>query len=63
MTQLRKFIIDHIDPLGQGVFKQDGEIFFIPKTLPNEEGDFEVLKSSKGVNFGKLVKLEKIMII
>lgn len=59
MTQLKKFIIDHIDPLGQGVFKKDGEIFFIPKTLPGEEGEFEVLRSSKGVNFGKLVKVSE----
>ena len=57
MTQYRTFLIDHIDPLGQGVFKHEGEIFFIPKTLPREEGKFTVLKSSKGVNFGELIEV------
>ena len=57
MTQPKKFIIDHIDPLGQGVFKESGEIYFIPKTLPGEEGTFDVKRSSKGVNFCELQSL------
>ena len=49
-----KFKIDHIDPMGQGVCKQDGQIYFIPKTLPDEVGTATVTKSSKGVNFANL---------
>jgi 23S rRNA (uracil1939-C5)-methyltransferase len=45
------YIIDHIDPLGQGVFKQDDQVYFIPKTLPGESGTAKVVKSKKGVNF------------
>lgn len=57
--QIKKFIIDHIDPLGQGVFKEGEEIFFIPKVLPKEEGTFEILKTKKGVNLGRLLELTK----
>ncbi len=56
---MKKFLIDHIDPLGQGVFKEEDQIYFIPKTLPEETGLFSVLKQSKGVNFCKLESLEK----
>ena len=52
---MSKFLIDHIDPLGQGVFKQNDQIYFIPKTLPGETGQFEVLKSKKGVRTSKLI--------
>lgn len=60
MTQSRpkSFLIDHIDPLGQGVFKNDGDIFFIPKTLPTETGTFKVNKSTKGVHFGEIITLD-----
>jgi 23S rRNA (uracil1939-C5)-methyltransferase len=54
-----RFIIDHIDPLGQGVFKQNDQIYFIPKTLPGEEGKFEVIQSRRGVNFGRLEEITK----
>ncbi len=54
-----KFIIDHIDPLGQGVFKKGEDIYFIPKTLPGEEGHLKVLKKSKGVHFCELINLTK----
>lgn len=57
---MKKFIIEHIDPLGQGVFKENDQIYFIPKTLPKETGTFEILKSKKGVNFGKLISLDKV---
>ena len=55
---MKKFKIDHIDPLGQGVFKEGDEIYFIPKTLPDETGEFEILKSKKGVHFGQLESLD-----
>jgi 23S rRNA (uracil1939-C5)-methyltransferase len=57
--QKLRFIIDHIDPLGQGVFKENDQIYFIPKTLPEEEGEFEVIQSRRGVNFGSLNALSK----
>lgn len=56
---MKNFIIDHIDPLGQGVFKENDQIFFIPKTLPGEEGNFDIVKKSKGVHFGILKSLTK----
>ena len=59
LALMDRFLIDHIDPLGQGVFKKDGEVFFIPKTLPDEEGIFKILKQKKGVCFGQLEKLTK----
>jgi len=55
---MNKFLIDHIDPLGQGVFKQNEQVYFIPKTLPGESGEFKVDKSSKGVNFATCTKLD-----
>ncbi len=59
MTSINKieFLIDHIDPLGQGVFKKDDQIYFIPKTLPGETGSASVLRSTKGVNFARLEHL------
>ena len=58
LAPMNKFLIDHIDPLGQGVFKEDGQVYFIPKTLPGESGEFKINKSSKGVNFATCTKLE-----
>ena len=55
---MMKFIIDHIDPFGQGVFKSGKDIYFIPKTLPGEKGSFKVLKKSKGVHFCELISVE-----
>jgi 23S rRNA (uracil1939-C5)-methyltransferase len=55
--QLIHFKIDHLDPLGQGVFKINQSIFFIPKTLPGEEGIARVIKKKKGVSFAQVVEL------
>ena len=64
------FRIEHIDPLGQGVFKseeadiENGEVkrqvTFIKKTLPGEEGTAEIFSSKKGVRFAKLIEIKKI---
>ncbi len=48
-----KFTIEHLDPLGQGVSKEN-KIAFIEKTLPGETGTAEVYRKAKGVVFGKL---------
>jgi len=58
------FLIDHLDPLGQGVSKRitpqkKSAITFIPKTLPGETGSAKVIKSAKGVEFAELEKLTK----
>lgn len=60
-TQTRKveFVIDNIDPLGQGVSKEGGTITFVPGTLPGESGVATVYKRSKGVQFARLQTLEK----
>ncbi len=57
MVLMNKFKIEHIDPLGQGVFKNKDEIYFIPKTLPSEEGHFEILQRKKGVHFAQVTQL------
>lgn len=59
------FVIDHLDPMGQGVSKRSNDkkqstITFTPKTLPGERGVARVLKSSKGVEFAELANLETI---
>lgn len=46
--------IEHIDPIGQGVSKEEGKITFIKKTLPEESVSAEVYSQKKGVQFAKL---------
>lgn len=53
----KNFSIVHLDPLGQGVSKSHEEIIFIPKTLPEESGTCEILKTKKKVAFAKVTKL------
>lgn len=53
------FLIEHLDPLAQGVDKTSDKITFIPKTLPDEVGIAEVKSSAKGVRFAKLIELSK----
>ncbi|NOR21053.1 MAG: hypothetical protein GQ538_13310 [Xanthomonadales bacterium] len=54
-----EFEIEHIDPLGQGVSKKGGSITFIAGTLPGETGTASVYKRAKGVQFGRLQKLDQ----
>jgi 23S rRNA (uracil1939-C5)-methyltransferase len=51
------FIIDHIDPLGQGVYKENDQVYFIPKTLPGEKGRAKFLKTKKNIHFCQLITL------
>jgi len=71
MNKTIPFVIDHLDPLGQGVSKRVSQdkkntdkkqstITFIPKTLPGEQGTATVIKSSKGVEFAELATLSHI---
>ena len=52
------FRIEHIDPIGQGVSKQDATVTFIKKTLPGEEVTAEVFSKKKGVQFAKLSEVK-----
>ncbi len=54
------FEIAHLDSLGQGVFKRDGEVFFIKKTLSGETGEASFLAKQKGVHFYQLKKLNSL---
>lgn len=59
------FLIDHLDPLGQGVskrinLKKQPVITFIPKVLPGEQGSARIIKSSRGVEFAELISLSNI---
>lgn len=53
------FQIQHLDSLGQGVYKTDTDVFFIKKTLPNEKGEARFLAKSKGVHFYKLEQIHE----
>src|SRR5690606_2859292 len=53
-----EFHIEHLDPMGQGVYKNDKDVYFIPKTLTGEKGRALILNSSKGVNFARLKELK-----
>jgi 23S rRNA (uracil1939-C5)-methyltransferase len=54
----KDFLIDSIDPLGQGVSKVNENIIFIKKTLPGEVGITEIISNKKGVSFGTLSELK-----
>lgn len=47
------FTIESMDPLGQGVFRENGNIGFIAKTLPGESGSARLIKAKKGVQFAR----------
>lgn len=62
------FRIEHIDPLGQGVYKsettdspddKDRKITFIKKTLPGETGTADVYSEKKGVRFARLIEVKE----
>ena len=55
------FKIDHLDPMGQGVYKSDDEIFFLSGTLsPWRRGEAQISASKKNIHFGYLVSPEKL---
>jgi len=52
------FRIEHIDPIGQGVSKEEGAVTFIKKTLPGEEVQADVFSQKKGVQFAVLTDVK-----
>jgi 23S rRNA (uracil1939-C5)-methyltransferase len=50
----KRFKIENLDPMGQGVSKIGDKITFISKTLPGEEGSCEVYQAKKGVEFASM---------
>lgn len=54
----KEFTIVHLDPLGQGVSKEN-EITFIKKTLPGEVVEAEIFSKKKGVQFAQLLEIKK----
>lgn len=52
--RLIPFEITGMDSLGQGVSKLGERVTFIPKTLPGDKGEAEVLSERKGVAFGRV---------
>lgn len=53
------FKISSLDSLGQGVSKLEDRITFIPKTLPGEEGEANILAEKKGVTFARMTSLKE----
>lgn len=54
-----RFDITRMDSLGQGVSKVTDKVTFIPKTLPGEKGEAEILSERKGVAFARLKKISE----
>lgn len=53
------FLVERMDPLGQGVSKITDKVTFVPKTLPGEKGKAQVYKSKgKSVQFAQLLSVE-----
>lgn len=52
------FRIEHIDPIGQGVSKQEGIVTFVKKSLPNEVVTADVFSQKKGVQFARLIEVK-----
>jgi len=58
-SKIVQFKVQSLDSLGQGVSKENGEIVFIPKTLPGEEGIAKIISTKKKVSFATLQNLTK----
>jgi len=58
----KDFNILHLDPLGQGVSKDNDEIYFVYNTLPGEVGSGDVVQSKKNISFGHLSNVEQLTI-
>ena len=54
------FSIDHLDPLAQGVSKNEDDIYFISNTLPEEQGTATIDRQKKNIFFGRVNSEEDI---
>lgn len=54
------FSVQSLDPLAQGVSRDDEGICFVAKTLPGEKGQARVMKKRSGVRFARLENLDAI---
>ena len=45
---------------GKGVFKSDGEVYFVPGMFPGEEGEVAFSYARAGAKFGRVVSLTKV---
>ena len=57
----KNFNILHLDPLSQGVSKEEEEIYFVYNTLPGESGNGEVIQNKKNIHFGYLSHEEDLL--
>lgn len=46
--------IINLDPMGQGVAKKEGHVFFIPKTLPEEIVEYKTRQEKSKITFAEL---------
>ncbi len=58
-SNLIPFKISNMDSLGQGVSKLSPKITFIPKTLPNESGEAQIISEKKGVAFARVSQISE----
>jgi 23S rRNA (uracil1939-C5)-methyltransferase len=56
-SNLVPFKISSMDSLGQGVSKLTPKITFIPKTLPDESGEAQIVSEKKGVAFARMSQM------
>jgi 23S rRNA (uracil1939-C5)-methyltransferase len=54
-----RFSIKSLDASGQGFSNLDGNLVFVPKTLPGETGVASIIASKKKVSFAKLDQLDQ----
>ena len=54
-----KVIIEKLDNFGKGIAHLDNKVIFIPKTLPRDECEIEIVKEKKNYSEGKLIKIIK----
>lgn len=57
MTKSIEFYIEHLDQFGQGVCRKEEQIYFVPKTLPGESGNAQIVASKKGVHFCEVIEI------
>lgn len=52
-----KVIIEKLDNFGKGIAHLDNKVIFIPKTLPKDECEIDIIKEKKNYSEAKLVKI------